>query len=333
MRRTPIPMMTRRSIFLTGGSGYLGSALLRELLRRGHRVTAFVRERSQNRLPWHEALRVVTGDLTDPNLMLPTERFDAIVHCAAMPKLAGASQIAMEQANVAPVEFLAAHAKRTGVARFLHVSTAFVGADDDGVLAEASANEESCSNTYEKTKTKAEGLLLGRVDGLEVFRPGIILPEWMSSREEIEKSPLGPFFEALDVTGRGTCRLGAQAHIRPGFCRRTDVVRFIAGRLEAAPKPNSLWNLVSPERPTVAEIGRAFVRAGLAMHFEFLPRSRHPMFRPWDNYLSRDRRWEQTNTCAEANRIIGGLNNISETYLEMLGRSWLNAEILKEVSA
>jgi uncharacterized protein YbjT (DUF2867 family) len=40
-----------RNIFITGGTGYMGSRLIPLLLRRGHRVRALVRKGSENKLP------------------------------------------------------------------------------------------------------------------------------------------------------------------------------------------------------------------------------------------------------------------------------------------
>ena len=325
------------SIFLTGGTGYLGSALLGELLRRGHRVTALARAGSVHRLPRHPRLRVAAGDLTDESLNLGTVAgagFDAIVHCAALPKLAGASQRTMERAHIGPARMLAGYAERIGTPRFFHISTAFVGADASGLLAESAAQVQTCDNAYERTKTMAEHALCEPpAAGLEIFRPGIILPEWMSSRATLRASPLGPIFRALDASGRGTCRLAANPSVAPGFCRRADIVQFLAGRLEAAPREGAFWNLVSPRTPTVEEIASAFSRAGLCLGFRFADRPESAAFRPWASYLSRDRRWEQTQTLAEANRIGVALKDISGAYLEMLGRGWMTPPILEEQTA
>ena len=48
------------SVFLTGGTGYIGSALAKELLRRGHRVRALVRPGSEGKLP--QACEMIHGD-------------------------------------------------------------------------------------------------------------------------------------------------------------------------------------------------------------------------------------------------------------------------------
>lgn len=53
----------RQHVFLTGGSGYLGSRLIPRLLSRGHRVTALVRPHSQDKLP--SGCEAVSGNALD----------------------------------------------------------------------------------------------------------------------------------------------------------------------------------------------------------------------------------------------------------------------------
>lgn len=55
----------RQHVFLTGGTGYVGSHLIPRLLSRGHRVTALVRPQSQGKLP--SGCEAVPGDALDAN--------------------------------------------------------------------------------------------------------------------------------------------------------------------------------------------------------------------------------------------------------------------------
>ena len=54
---------TRQHVFLTGGSGYMGSRLIPRLLSRGHRVTALLRPQSQGKLP--AGCEAVSGNALD----------------------------------------------------------------------------------------------------------------------------------------------------------------------------------------------------------------------------------------------------------------------------
>lgn len=77
-------------IFLTGATGYIGSAVLDAALRAGHQVTALVRDPEKAE---HVALRgasPILGELSKPVSYAPAaEQADAIVHCAFEPSKRG----------------------------------------------------------------------------------------------------------------------------------------------------------------------------------------------------------------------------------------------------
>jgi len=70
-------------IFLTGATGYVGSAALDALLRAGHEVTALVRTAAKGREIARRGGRPVVGNLTDPDSYRDlAEAHDAYVHAA-----------------------------------------------------------------------------------------------------------------------------------------------------------------------------------------------------------------------------------------------------------
>ena len=50
-------------IFITGGSGYIGSALIPQLIKRGHEIRALVRSQSLYKIP--TGWGIVSGDVLD----------------------------------------------------------------------------------------------------------------------------------------------------------------------------------------------------------------------------------------------------------------------------
>jgi len=73
-----------RRVFITGGTGYIGTALIPILLERGHRVRALVRPGSKAQLP--AECEVVSGNALDANsyrqLIRPTDTF---IHLVGVP--------------------------------------------------------------------------------------------------------------------------------------------------------------------------------------------------------------------------------------------------------
>jgi len=69
------------NVLVTGGGGFLGSAICRQLLRLGHRVTALQRSSAEHL--GGPALTAVRGDITQlPSLIAAATGCDAVVHTA-----------------------------------------------------------------------------------------------------------------------------------------------------------------------------------------------------------------------------------------------------------
>ncbi len=70
-------------VFLTGATGYVGSAVLESLLRGGHHLTALVRRPGARERLAAKGVTTVLGDLAEPDTYLPAARAaDAVVHAA-----------------------------------------------------------------------------------------------------------------------------------------------------------------------------------------------------------------------------------------------------------
>jgi nucleoside-diphosphate-sugar epimerase len=88
-------------VFLTGGTGYVGGAVLRAVRERGHRVTALVRREGALVGLGDPGVRTVVGDLARPEgYAEEAAGADAIVHCALQYGPDGEERTDLEEATV-----------------------------------------------------------------------------------------------------------------------------------------------------------------------------------------------------------------------------------------
>jgi nucleoside-diphosphate-sugar epimerase len=290
-------MSMMRKVLLTGATGFIGRALTDELLSAGFEVTALGRRAPVERCG--AALRFESADLSLGGLDQKLETIpphDIIVHLAATPKLAQADAAAMTQLHVRASASLASLAAGWG-ARFLHVSTAFVGAGADGHLCEGPAQSGFEANEYERTKTLAEfAVLQACPHRVEILRPAIVMSSPQDSPGELLQSPVAAFLRVASSQSR-ELPFAPPNGARLAVCRRADVVEFIRARLfvETGNEPR-FWNMLAPESPLLAE---AFAISS------YTPGSqrRRNLFAPWIPYLEGKRSWDIDGYLGEAERL------------------------------
>lgn len=115
--------MTRRSVFITGATGYMGRSLIPVLLARGHYVRALVRETSAHRVP--PGVETVIGNALDPvtfaDAIAPA---DTLVHLIGTPHPSPAKAASFHAVDLASVDAALAAARATGILHFVYVSVA-----------------------------------------------------------------------------------------------------------------------------------------------------------------------------------------------------------------
>lgn len=113
----------RRSVFVTGGTGYLGRPMVEALLRRGHVVRALARAGSEARLP--AGCQVVLGSALDATTFASSVRgCDTLVHLIGTPHPNPSKAAQFRSVDLVSVREAAAAAHQSGVAHLVYVSVA-----------------------------------------------------------------------------------------------------------------------------------------------------------------------------------------------------------------
>ncbi len=142
-------------VLVTGGSGFVGRSLIRNLLAAGIPVRALTR-RPLPDAPRPEGLQVIQGDITDPASLVPAlAGVEAVVHLAGSLGL-GARPEALEAVNVLGTRHVALAARQAGTPLFVHVSSAGVYGDGDGTLPRDESAPLRPSTPYEHSKLEGE---------------------------------------------------------------------------------------------------------------------------------------------------------------------------------
>lgn len=110
-------------VFITGGTGYMGTRLIKRLLKDGHSVTALVRKGSEHKLP--AGATSILGDFFDPATLyqnIPKGSVFVQLLGVAHPSPRKAKQF--RDIDLTSVKASAIAAKEAGVNHFIYVSVA-----------------------------------------------------------------------------------------------------------------------------------------------------------------------------------------------------------------
>ena len=195
------------SYFITGGTGFIGQNLIRQLLGRRGKIYVLVRPSSLERFEqlktrWGRAAsRVVpvTGDLTKPYLGVAAAlrkelqgKVNHVFHLAAVYDLKADAE-RQESANIKGTENAVRFAEAIDARHFHHVSSIAAAGLYPGVFTEDMFDEATgLENPYFRTKHEAEGIVRRNCAvPWRIYRPGVVVGD--SETGEIDKID-GPYY-------------------------------------------------------------------------------------------------------------------------------------------
>jgi nucleoside-diphosphate-sugar epimerase len=208
------------TVFVTGGTGFIGGHVVRKLRQRGDEVRALVRTPSKGTALQQLGCELVPGSLSDADaIRAAMEGCDAVIHGAAVYEVGipESEHQAMHDANVAGTETVLRAALDAKVPRVVYISTVAAFGNTNGEVVDETYEHPGTSYTsyYERTKVEAHRLAKRLIaeDGL----PAVIV------------QPGGVY--------------GPDDHSAIG----TQINQFLAGRLPLLPFPEAGFNLVHVE--------------------------------------------------------------------------------------
>ena len=132
-------------VLVTGGTGYLGSAIVRALDRAGHEPIVFARTASSARLPG----RAVDGDVRDTRAVTAAAAsVDAICHTAALVALWRPDPSEFDAINVGGLQSVLSAARERSIGRVVYTSSFLA-------LPPADSPHALTANHYQRTKVAA----------------------------------------------------------------------------------------------------------------------------------------------------------------------------------
>jgi dihydroflavonol-4-reductase len=145
-------------VFVSGGTGVIGAALVGRLRERGDEVIALARSDAASRMLQARGARVVRGEGYDEDVLT-----QGMQGCVQAFNVAGVNQLCvedprpMERMNVGGAAAAVRAAARAGVARLVHTSSAATIGEAPGTVgSERTPHRGWYLSNYERTKTEGE---------------------------------------------------------------------------------------------------------------------------------------------------------------------------------
>lgn len=177
------PGSAPRNVFVTGGSGFIGSRVVDRLVGDGSGAHVTTFQRRPDRAPVKPGVTPIRGDISRDDGSLDLNGHDTLIHLAAwigfgIPRR---KRHILFETNVGGTRRVMEAARKADVGRVVHVSSiAAFGATPPGVLADESFTRgDAVQSGYEASKLEAHRFAesFGRDHGIAVAiaMPGVVL--------------------------------------------------------------------------------------------------------------------------------------------------------------
>jgi len=213
-------------VLVAGGSGFIGRALCRVLVDRGHEVTAASRTPDADGLP--AAVETAVADVSESDLEELVDGHDAVVNLVALPSHVQSRGQSHEAVHFEGTRHLVAAAERTGVERFVQLSGLGV--------------ESGVDTAYFRAKRRAERVVRDADLEWVIYRPSVVFGDGCA---------FIPFIERISPPLATLLPGGERTWLQPIWV--DDLAPMLADGLENDRHIGQCYEIGGPERLTLAE--------------------------------------------------------------------------------
>jgi len=220
--------MTKKCIFLTGATGYLGSNLLPEFVKNGYKLKLLVRPQKMNphervvqslskidnkQLTVNQIMQnieIFEGDIIKKNLGLTetvirnlSKEVTDVFHCAAAVSFDEEKESLLRKHNINGTKNILSFTDMLDNAHLHYMSTAYVCGRKNGIVKEDEFDDKrGFNNSYEKIKHAAELLVKSWENKYQaktiIYRPSVIIGD-SDTGKNLSSYGLYGMFKTVDI--------------------------------------------------------------------------------------------------------------------------------------